>query len=193
MMAELKDLFSKRDKEYQDRTQEIFKRISTVTKALSEFLRKSDNEVERGKISWKDISLVNNNFVTMVGVISFQPGQEVTTSEGEKVTVTKDTADYFKRVIRLGIPYKLVVEGTKEEIFQFITNREKEEREQAQQAVGAFAEAAQWNEGDMFMQSPISSIDNQPFDLNALSEEQKKMLKLSVLAGQASNLGGRKN
>lgn len=192
-MTELKELFDKRDKEYQDQTQEIFKRITTVTEALSEFLRNTDDDVDKGEISWKDISLINNDFVTMVGLISFQPGQEVSTTEGEKVTVTKDTVDYFKRVIRFGIPYKLAVKGTKEEIFQFIVDREKAEKEQQQQAVDAFAEAAQLDEGNMFTQSPISPIDNQPFDLNALSEEQKKMLKLTVLAGQVSNLGGRKN
>lgn len=174
-MAELKELFKRRDETVERLNNGIINAIPNVVDAAQHFVR--EREGTKGNLVWKDISLLESEgYVMLIGVLEYEVGEVVLLPNGMEFQLTEDTLEHFKRIIRLGVPYALAAEGSKDKVLEFFE----------QSAAEAEAEALE-DDFDDILQLPVSDVDNTEFDLDALTEEQKQQLKLFALSHGGNN------
>lgn len=173
-MSELKELFTQRDEAFKTSTDEILATLATAIEGITKFLD-GRNEVRGGNLSFEDVMLFSGmeeneeGYVMLVGVISYAPGQTFTLPSGEVVAVTDFTADYFRRMLRIGIPYKLAVEGSMEDIVKFMEETAVQEQEMVDAVDASLDE------------------DRSEFDLSELTDEQKEALMLHMRSSGNKN------
>lgn len=147
-------LFQERAESFALKTEEILESISHIIEGITQFLYATE-ELAQGKLTWEDI-ILEDDIIMLTGMIEYPPGARFTTSEGEQMIVSEQTKDYFTRMIRLGLPLKIVKIGTTEDIIQFLTNIDKEKKSR-----------------DVL---PTELLDINGFDLSELTEEQAQAL-----------------
>lgn len=178
-MSGLKDLFDYREKTNNETTRKIFHFIEHVTQGIMEFIDDQEDQKEEslGIFSWEDALYLNNEMafgtngmLLVIGTFSYNIGSNIILPNGEKIKITEETVNYFKRIIRIGIPFDLAETGSKEEIISFLENtvsqEEREEREEQESKPN------------------VISIDD--FNIEGLTESQQQLIKTS------SHLGGEK-
>ena len=90
-------------------------------------------------------------------MIIYPPGVEVTLPTGDKIVVTKDTAPYFRRLVRAGIPLD-IADQPKEVVVDYLVKMKEDDIKQAE------------------ITAMDQSINNETeFDLSKLSEEQRRV------------------
>jgi hypothetical protein len=173
-MTEIKELFKQRDDAYTEQTHAIIKAIDNVTSGASQFIQHRENATPEPR--WEDVSFMDDDdgYIILVGVLEYAIGDTMRLPNGAEVEVNEQTAEYFKRLLRVGVPYKLACEGTDKQVFEFLVKSAKE------------AETA-GEEIEQMVQLPVSDVDDQPFDLDDLTEEQKEQLRLFALANGELN------
>lgn len=173
-MTEIKTMFTERDEAYTKQTHAIIEAISNVTKGASQFIQHRENATPEPR--WEDVSFIDDDdgYIILVGVLEYSVGDTMRLPNGEEVEVNEQTAEYFKRLLRVGVPYGLAKEGTNDQIFEFLVKSAEE------------AEAA-GEEIEQMIQLPVSDVDDQPFNLDDLTEEQKEQLRLFALANGDPN------
>lgn len=161
------ELFADRQATFDKNTQKILDSIAPALEAVHEFMDAETVEKAGGSLKWEDISLGDGDsegpFLILIGVISFPPGTEMDTVNGGSVVVTEDTAPYFRRLVRAGIPVEITTK-TKEEVVAYLKKVEEDELKQSE---ADFLEAATQQETD--------------FDLSKLTEEQRKAYETTML------------
>jgi hypothetical protein len=176
-MTELKELFKNRDDVFQALTSQIMGLLTNVIEGANNFVH--HREESTGDITWEDVSFFEDEkLVLLVGVLEYKPGDIVYVSEGSQIEVTENTASYFKRLLRLGIPYGLAINGTPQEVFEFL--KHSAER----------VETEELEEQEMFIdmsELPTPPVDVPEFDLDDLTEEQREQLRLFALSYGGKN------
>ncbi len=160
-MSNITDLFKQRDALFAKATDNILEAIPHVLDGIVRYLNLRD-EIQSGNLSWEEAMLFpsedgGESFIMIVGVISYNPGEKFELPDHRIVEINENTADYFKRLIRIGIPVTMAENGTDEDIFEFLKKTEDAENAPAPE--------------------PMSS-DPTDFDLTELTDEQRKALEL---------------
>lgn len=184
-------IFFKRTENYTTATIQILEKMPGALEAVSELIEEREPFKAGGILNWGEISLVAGNtddaLIVLVGVVSFPSGAEVELQTGEKVTVTKDTEQYFQpRMVRIGIPLKLA-EASKEEVIDYLRKTDIEQKKNIEDIKKTLSDVFGINEEgtDLVATQPQDSITSgADFDLTQLTEEQRKQLELSTKMGR---------
>ena len=174
-MNDLKRLFEEREFNFKRDTTIILKKLLNALKAIVQFLDIHEKAL-KGDLVWEAISFVagdenEDDYIMMVGVISYVPGEKFTLSTGEQIIVTEDTVDYFRRVVRIGVPYEIAINSTVDEIVKFFETRSVElESDMRDRLIEAELEDKFFNE--------IFDREEEDFKLDELNDEQRKAFQL---------------
>ena len=162
LMSELKELFKKREDTFKTQSEEIFASVPNVLDGCKKFVtaRGGDGDL----LEWDNISYLDEqNVVVLIGTISYNPGDTVELPNGRRVVVTENTAEYFKAMLRLGIPYDLAIEGSSEDIFNFLTET---------------IEVEEISDEDPVPEEMYLDSGDYGFNLDELDEEQRKAMEM---------------
>lgn len=159
--ASIKKLFAARSDEYKKATKTILESMSGALNAIHEYMNIDEVEKRGGYLEWEEVSYVEDDgdtLVILLGVVGFPPGTEIVLEDEKKIKVTKDTAPYFRRIIRAGIPAN-IAQKSKKSVIAFLEKMEKE--------------------------SLNSNLDNvfsseEDFDLSKLTDEQRRLYEAST-------------
>lgn len=170
----LEELFQMRANEFQSTTREIISLMPGTLTAGEEFLELGENQ----DMEWQDAALTENEeygpVILLAGVSTFKLGTKIETSQGT-VEVTEQNQKALCRVFRIGIPIDMAQRDSSEEVLAFMIRKKAEAEAELEQAVAAMTGGAPQE----VQQKQIQVQANlQGFDLNALTDEQRKALEL---------------
>lgn len=167
----LRDLFDERDKQFENFTIKILSTMVHVLDGVITFLDLS-NEAQNSNLIWEDVilyhdSVIENDFVVLVGSVTYNIGDKLSLPNGEVIEVTEDNVDYFKRTIRVGVPYQLASEGTSDEVVEYLERAEQEAEKKEENL-------------ERFLQEHSSALSSSSteFDLDDLTEKQRHSYQL---------------
>lgn len=168
-MKELSEIIKERDDKFTEATIEIFLSIDLCIEVVEEFLCSIDSMFAAGHFTWNDVYL-EDDLITLLGMVEFDIGITIETDEGT-VNITDDNVEYFQRVVRMALPYKLVTTGTRDEITVFMEKLHLS------------------GKGQGFNEQVINPAptEKSEFDLSKLSTEQQAALKLYNINKQTNN------
>lgn len=176
-MTDLKELFEKRDDVFRALTVKIMDSLANVIEGANLFVH--HREESTGLITWEDVSFFEDEKIIMlIGVLEYSPGDVVYVSEGNHIEITENTASYFKRLLRLGIPYSLAISGTPEDVFDFLKQSAEKAAAEDDEEQELFFDASEL---------PTGSVDVPEFNLDDLTEEQREQLRLFALSYGGKN------
>lgn len=148
------ELIMLRDAVYAQTTREILESLnSTVLTAAHNVL---DAETSL-YVKWISAEIIDSEYLVILGVCTFPEGHVLTSSDGNEITINKENQDYFKRLIRLGIPTKLVEEGDLTKLVKFIHDSADE---------------------SLPMKYKESKVSPGDFSFDELTPEQKQQIRL---------------
>lgn len=160
-MSDILQLFKERDDAFKKATDELIALMPNVTTGIVQALHLENEHINK-RLIWEAATLISSNdpnvdekFVLLVGMIKHSIGDQIVLPSGQQVEVDKDNAEYFQRVLHIGVSMSLVQEGSVEDVVTFINNTIDEEQ----------------NEDEP--QTPTDLADGADFDLDGLTEEQK--------------------
>lgn len=161
-MIDLKELFEAREQAYKERTQAILDAIPTATTSVADFLLSREGVKDGTTVRWEEIgyfpsSETHEDYIVLTGIIGYAPGSTFTMPNGEVIAITEATKDYFSKIIRVGLPVKIAVEGSAEDIVNYIKSTSTDSPNRPE---------------------PVQSEHNAEFDLDQLTEEQKQALMM---------------
>ncbi len=154
-MNNLELLFKQRDRTYQAHTDRILKSLSAVIDGVVQFLHLKE-ELAQGQLTWQNVQM-QQDVVMLIGIIEYPPGAKFATSTGEQMVVSRENKEYFKRILRLGLPTDLVEKGDTEDVLKFLSNIETEEKVE-------------------MVELPVELAGIQDFNFDELTDAQKKSL-----------------
>lgn len=161
-MTELKELFKEREEAVNRLSDQIFDSIPNVIDGCVQFIK--EKGADEDQLEWEGVHYdEDRDVVLLLGNVTYKPGDTVKLPNGEEMVVNDNTAPYFQAMLRLAIPYKIVVEGTIEDVYEFLKSTVEYEEE----------EHVEVQRGDL---ESIGSASE--FDLDELTEEQKKQLEM---------------
>jgi len=169
-MTNLIDLFHARDDAFDDYSQKIFDSITNVIDGCNRFVAKRG--ITPQMLKWEGISLIKDDHIVLLfGTVSYHPGDHLVLPDGEELEITDEAPGHFTAMVRFGIPYDLVVDGTDDEIYSFLNDTIEERLEVSAELL------------DGLRPHSKRTIDIEPqavddFDLDGLTEEQKENMKL---------------
>lgn len=173
MINNIKELLKERDDEFNAKTAEIIGVIPHVVEGLYEFVKAKDGpDVE---VNVRDVELFEapapgesstgeerEDIVLLMGVIDYTLGSTLKLPSGVSVVVNEETQEYLRRILRVGFPYPQIVEWDKDEIVNYLNETEVNNGE----------------EDPMKLQDHAPSTVDQDFNLDDLTEEQRKSLMM---------------
>ena len=109
------ELFRQREESYKRFTQDLLHELKNVIDVIHQML---DDETTK-YLTWKMVEKTGpemEDIIVIIGMSTFPIGYNLQVDSGEFIEVTEDTQEFLQRVIRVGIPIKLAVEGTPDEI-----------------------------------------------------------------------------
>lgn len=172
-MTDLKKRFERRSEILKEETQKILDEIPNVIAGAVRFLNLGA-KIDESNMSWEEVALLDDQeyfeggTVLLVGVVSYEPGEKFTLPNGESVDVDEANADYFRRVIRIGVPYALAMNGTVEDVVEFL-----------------FHSATELEE-DLSQEQPMQP-EQTDFDLSELTDEQRHSLEMFLQAQRSDD------
>lgn len=167
------NLFKQREEEYLEKTVQIFESMPNVIEAIIKFLD-IEKEHSEGRLVWEEVKLFDEvgeeGFVIMVGSIKYELGEKYELPTGEVIEVNESNIDYLQRWIRVGIPLNIAVEGSYEDVVEFL---------EANSESGGSIDAASLNQQIVSeQQSTLDQYKDEEFDLDDLSDEQRESLRI---------------
>lgn len=169
-MANLKDMFQERDDALDRMTAAILEKVPNLVEASTSFIR--NREGITGELNWRDISFFEDeSYIMLLGVLEYEVGDTVTLPNGLEFDITEQTVNHFKRILRMGFPYQLATEGSKDEIYEYLEETELQHNQASE------------DEMREVLQLPVSDVDDTEFDLDDLTEEQREQLRLFAMSG----------
>lgn len=160
-------LLEERDNIYHEFTYSILEQLApTVLVTAIEHLGLEDMAAT-GQVMWQDVA-VTDYILTLVALVKYPPGSTYTTESGEEIEVTETMdQEYFTRVIRISIPLELAINGTIEEVRDFLEVTRAEAQDRQEQY---YSTLDNLDEG--------MSTEATDFDLDELTEEQRQKLNM---------------
>ncbi len=176
------ELFAAREEAFDKATDKIFAALDGVFAALREHMEIEEIEKIGGVLEWEDIMLVEDDkqpFLVIVGVISHPPGTEFEMPDGTKVQLTKETAPYFRRLVRAGVPIS-IVDKSKQEIIDYLIQIEAEQKQHWEEESKKILAEDGKSLSELLEEHTNSKKQETEFDLSQLTDEQRKALELSL-------------
>jgi hypothetical protein len=120
----LKKLFDTRTKVYNSQTKALLTHIINALEAIIEFMDLG-NEANTGLLKWESIELTDSKqysegVVYLVGKVLYKVGERIEDVNGKIHQVNEENQQKYSRIIRVGLPFSLAAEGTKEEVKEFL-------------------------------------------------------------------------
>jgi len=117
----IEEMFIKRYNAYRKHTMGIIKSMEHVTKGIE--LTLVDEEYET--LAWEEVQYIpEDQIVVLSGNIKLTVGDDIQLDTGKVVTVTEENVDGLRRIVRVGIPVKLALDGSAEDVFEFLKGSE---------------------------------------------------------------------
>ncbi len=158
------ELFVARDKAINKATQNIFAAMPQALEAINELMGVAEIKKSGGELIWDEVEFFEEEqMIVMVGVIVFHAGCEVTTANGDKVKVTKDTEPYFRRLVRGAFPLSIASQSKDEVLAYFTKVQEDLEKQRAVDDLDR-----------------ITEMETE-FDLSTLTEDQLQAYQTSTM------------
>lgn len=158
------ELFVARDKAIDKATQNIFAAMPEALAAINELMGIDEIKKLGGELVWDDVEFFEEEqMIVMVGVIVFHEGCEMTTSNGDKVKVTKDTEPYFRRLVRGAFPLSIANQSKDDIVAYFNKLHDDSEKQRLVDELDLQAER------------------KTDFDLSILTEEQRNAYQASMM------------
>lgn len=160
-------MLAARDEQYIAATQEMITEMSVEIEGIVKYFNKRDDT--NGTYRWDDVNLIEvsdgdeDPFVLISGAISYDVGDVVQFPDGTTFDVTEETAEYFKKMIRVGIPLHMIGSSSVDEIFNFMEESGEDDIDLAD-FIESIRESEERNE------------ELSDFDLDSLTEEQRLTL-----------------
>jgi len=165
----LRQQFHQRDRTFSKHTKAILDALVDVTNGASEFIKSlPDSFYKHGTVVWEDVSLVKD-YIMLVGVLRYENGTTFM-FKNEMIEITEANKEYWQRVMRVGVPLDIIESGTKEDIIQFLQSVYDAELNEVNELIKEIEEE--------FYSSDDESKEEEEFDLDQLSEEQRKQLQM---------------
>ncbi len=177
------DLFVARHVANEKGTNRILKAIQGSIDALHVQMKIDEVEKKGGTLQWDDISYVDdgeNQLLILVAVITYPPGAELDLDTGDKIKLTRDTAPYFNRLVRAGIPVT-IADKSKEEVLAYLKQIEEDTPRQipVEDKNDTISELIGTNKPEE------KEMTFDEFDLSQLTEEQRKSYQMGGKSGKA--------
>ena len=129
MAKKLKTIFRHRQRQFEKNTDAIFAALEPATNGIIEYLNLKE-EISQGQLKWTNVvNQESEGLITMIGLIQYPPGSEFATADGEMITVSEDTVEYFSRILKFTLPYDLLDKGTTKDVVEFLNSLDKEGEE----------------------------------------------------------------
>ena len=173
-MGKLQDLFDKRIKQYSDCSDRIMKLLEkSVLPAVIDMMDLSENEIE--KLEWRNVQ-INEDHVVLNGIIAYKEGDVITDGEST-VTLDASMALLLDKMIRVGIPMDLAESGSKDEIYDHLSESQRQLREEYEAVYGHEPPTMEEAMEEAIRQELGMNFDIGPdFDYNELTEEQREAM-----------------
>ncbi len=127
------ELFELRFKTYESTTKDIYKAMVPAVQGIEQFMQFDQLKKDGAELQWDDIELAvieNEQVLILIGLIFYPVGTEVKMENESIVKVTEDTAPYFRRLVRVGLPLSMTTKS-KEDVVTYFEKMEKEEEQLA--------------------------------------------------------------
>ncbi len=177
MTEELRDLFKLRDETFKTHSDQIFDSLGNVLDGCRKFIVQKGGDEKL--LDWEEIKLIHEepigDLIVLVGSLSYKPGDTVSLPNGDTVVVNENTAEYFKAMLHIAVPYNLATHGSIDEIFDFL---------------GETMEMTEPDASIMVKKHNVEPDNIESFDLDELDEEQQEKLKMYMASDSDP---GRKN
>lgn len=157
MALKLEQLFAHREQQFRRNTERILTSMKNVIDGVVQFLNLNE-ELAQGQLTWQDVQF-RDEIVMLIGFIDYPPGAKFATSNGEVVVVSEQTVDYFRRIIRMGLPADLVHKNSADDTIAFLQEIQKQN---------------EIEEVEMIELPVPDGVED--FDLDSLTDEQKAAL-----------------
>jgi hypothetical protein len=158
-MDKLEQLFQHRERQYKSNTDRILNSMSKVIDGVVQFLSLKE-ELAQGQLTWQNIQM-QDEVVMLIGFIEYPPGAKFTTTTGEEMVVSRENRDYFKRILRLGLPVDLVKKGEAQDVVDWLTGLSNQEEQEVE-----------------MVELPEELAGIKDFNLDDLTPEQKLALTI---------------
>lgn len=167
----LRELFEARDSEYAEATIKILEKIPGTIAAIVE-ISELEDEFAQGRLTWSEAVLVQEveeeeEYVLLVGILRYEVGDEIETPVGQLIVTPEIAERFHQRIIRVGIPIRLVEEDDKAAIQEFLKKSAEEHKREMEEI-----------KREMQKKSAKATIAD--FDLDQLTEEQRESLMLNT-------------
>lgn len=159
-------MFKIRDENYDTSTQNIYSYVKPLIEGINKFFNSNDFVgVKPGisEVTWDEVILVKGSTesaLMFVGTVAVPVGTEVVLESGEKVIVTKETFDYFKKICKAVIPQDRY-NATSDEIFDYLVKQKQE------------GEALIKAKNEQVQNATLQKSVLKDFDFSQLTPEQK--------------------
>ena len=152
-VEEIKALFKKREDTFETLSKEILDLMPNVLEGCAMFVADRGGNAEN--LEWDNVAFYEDrNVIMLIGSVKHDIGDVVVMPNGMHAEVDAENVEYFKSMLHLGIPFKLVEEASAEDIKNFMDETlDTDEHE-------------------------IEASDDIDFNLDELTEEQKEKLMM---------------
>ena len=163
------NLFNKRELQYQKGTEKILDIVPNLITAAEDTIEIEANET----VTWREAHLSEYGIMSIVGIVMFDIGETLMSEMGETIVVSEENQDKFLRVVRVGAPVDVIMEGTPGEIAEFLAEASLQ-YEENQNIADTIVEAM---EGAIDIDAEGTDdikvyADDEDFDIEELSDEQ---------------------
>lgn len=163
----VRELVDARTEAFANATKKILEVMAPAVKGIEQYIELDVVQDMGGYIEWQDVDafeFAHDMIIILIGELIFPPGTKIETSKDQYVVVTEDTAPYFRKLIRIGLPLDVTMKSQKD-VVEFL--REVEDAKKKQDEVD-------------LLDALSEHTASRDFDLSQLTEEQKKAYAAST-------------
>jgi len=175
-------LFNARELQYQKGTGKVLDIVPNFIDAAEKTIDIEANE----SVEWREAHLSEYGIMSLVGIVTFNIGETLMSELGETIVVSEENQDKFLRVVRVGAPVDLIVEGTSEEIAVFLEEASlKHDNNQALAENIVDAMQGALREDPEGIDEVTMFAADEEFDIEALTDDQVD----SMIMNEATSKG----
>lgn len=182
---DLRSKFVSRKEEFYKSTKDIFSNIQHILDAIVEYMDVKALYERGGKLEWVDISFIDKHvddpYCILMGNVWYPVGTEIVLENGSKVKVTKETEEYFRKLLRVGLPLKVLESKDKQIALDYLAKTEAEMIEEEDEMRERLHAELERHFGDDDDEELVEAGD---FDMSTLTPEQIEQLKLFPKTGR---------
>jgi hypothetical protein len=113
----IEKLFVERFNVYKKNTMDIIGSMPHVTQAV----RLTLVEDEYATLEWEDVQYIpGDSIIVLIGNVKLTIGDDIQLDTGIVVQVTEENVNGLRRMVRIGIPVELALNGTVESVTEFL-------------------------------------------------------------------------